>query len=89
MATDALGNEIVVGNWYGYSRSDGGHSHTIIGRASKVTEGDGQYIPPKVRLVDCRAKRYLYGQPNDYRKDKKPADVSMASAMVFPVPFHE
>jgi hypothetical protein len=86
MNIDALGNEIVVGNWYGYSRNDGGHSHSIIGRASKATPGDGQYVPPKVRLVDCRAKRYLYGHPTDYRKDEKPVDVTMASTMVFPVP---
>ncbi len=86
MIIDALGNEIIVGNWYGYSRSDGGHSHTILGKVSKVTEGDGQYTPGKARLVDCRAKRYLYGQPTDYRKDEKPADVSMAGAMIFPVP---
>lgn len=83
---DALGNPIIVGNWYGYSRSDGGHSHTILGKVKKATLGDGQYIPAKVRLVDCRAKRYLYGNPTDYRKDEKPADVSMMAAMVFPVP---
>ncbi len=85
MITDALGNEIVVGKLYGYSRSDGGHSHTTIGRVSKITEGDGRYTPGKVRLVDCVVKRYLYGQPTDFRKDDKPADVSMMAAMVFPV----
>ena len=83
---DALGNPVIVGNWYGYSRSDGGHSHSILGRVKKVTPGDGQYTPAKVRLVDCVAKRYLYGNPTDFRKDEKPADVSMAAAMVFPVP---
>jgi hypothetical protein len=83
---DALGNPVIVGNWYGYSRNDGGHSHTTIGRVSKVTEGDGRYTPPKARLVDCVVKRYLYGHPTDFRKDEKPADVTMAAAMIFPVP---
>ena len=85
MVTDALGNEIVIGKLYGYSRNDGGHSHTTIGRVSKITEGDGQYVPGKVRLVDCVVKRYLYGKPTDYRKDEKPSNVTMMGAMIFPV----
>jgi hypothetical protein len=85
MVVDALGKEIVIGKLYGYSRSDGGHSHTTIGRVSKITEGDGQYVPGKARLVDCVVKRYLYGKPTDYRAGEKPADVSMMGAMIFPV----
>lgn len=77
--TDALGNPIVIGNLYGYSRSDGGWAHTTIGRAEKITPSG------KVRLVDCTVKRYLYGKPSDFRADEKPADVAMRAAMVFPV----
>ena len=83
---DALGNPVIVGNWYGYSRNDGGHSHTTMGKVSYVTESDGQYRPPKVRLIECRVNRFHYGKPTDRRKDEIPADISIAAFMVFPVP---
>jgi hypothetical protein len=83
---DALGDEIVVGNWYGYSRSDGGHSHTTIGKVSKVTKATDTYAVPKVRLVDCKVKRFLYGSPTDFRCDEKASDVSIGAYMVFPCP---
>lgn len=86
---DALGNTIIVGGWYGYSRSDGGHSHTTIGKVIKVAVGDGCYLPAKVRLGNCIVKRFLYGQPSDFRKDEIPRDLSIASYMVFPVPIQE
>lgn len=86
LIVDALGKPVIVGSWYGYSRNDGGFSHTTIGKVSKVTSGDGKFTPPKVRLVDCVVKRFLYGHPTDHRKDEKPKDVTMFAAMVFPVP---
>lgn len=87
MILDALGNEIVVGGWYGYSRNDGGFSHTVIGLAGRATEGDpDNYQPPKVRLTQCRVKRYLYGRPSDHRAGEKSKDISMAAFMLFPVP---
>lgn len=89
MITDALGNEIIIGNWYGYSRNDGGHSHTTIGIATKITESDGCYTCAKVRLGTCKVKRFLYGKPTDYRKDEVAKDISIASYMVFPVPPQE
>lgn len=78
MHPDALGNEIIVGNLYGYSRNDGGWSHVVVGQASAVKNG-------KVRLVGCAVTRFLYGEVSDFRKDEKPADVSIRSSMVFPV----
>lgn len=85
--TDALGNEIIIGNWYGYSRNDGGFSHTTVGKALKVTEADlSQYRVAKVRLGNCKVTRYLYGQLTDYEKDKVAKDLSMATFMLFPVP---
>jgi hypothetical protein len=87
---DALGKEIVVGAWYGYSRNDGGQSHTTIGRVGKVTPGNpSRYKPAKVRLVDCKVNRFIYGEPTDYRKDEVAKDVSIAAYMVFPVPAPE
>jgi len=85
--TDALGNEIIIGSWYGYSRSDGGFSHTTIGCAKKVKEGDGQYTPAKVRLAECVVKRFLYGQPTEpLFPGEKSRDITIATYMVFPVP---
>ncbi len=84
--TDALGNEIIVGNWYGYSRSDGGHSHTTLGKALKVTPGDGQYNPAKVRLGELVVKNFLYGKPTDHGYTGGAKSLSMATYMVFPVP---
>lgn len=86
MIIDALGKEIVVGEWYGYSRNDGGYSHTTIGRALKVTPSSGVYSPAKVRLTECHVRRFLYGHPTDHRKDEKPKDITIAAYMVFPVP---
>lgn len=86
---DALGNEMVVGSWYGYSRNDGGFSHTTVGKAEKVVSGDGQYTPAKVRLTDLHVSHYLYGQPYDKGTpgSAKPAKaISIACFMVFPVP---
>jgi hypothetical protein len=84
MVIDALGNEIVVGRKYGYSRNDGGYSHVTIGTASKITEANSdRYNPPKVRLIDCTVLRFYCGEP--YQNDVKPADVSILGVMVFPV----
>lgn len=35
---DALGNPIIIGNKYGWSRSDSGYTHVAIGYADKLTE---------------------------------------------------
>ncbi len=87
---DSLGNEIIVGNWYGYSRNDGGHSHTTLGKVIKTTDGTRDtYDSPKVRLGSCKVKRFLYGRPTDFRQDEKPADVTIGAYMVFPVPPQE
>ena len=75
---DALGNEIIVGNLYGYSRNDGGFSHVTIGQAVGAKNG-------KVRLTGCAVTRFLYGEPTDHRLGERPGDVSIRSSMVFPV----
>ncbi len=80
MVTDALGNEVIVGNWYGYSRNDGGFSHVTLGVVTSVKEETG-----KVRMCQCKVTRWLYGKPSNYRADDVPADVSIIGNMVFPV----
>ena len=81
MILDALGNEIVIGNWYGYSRNEGGFSHATLGKAKSVSEKT-----KKVRLEKCIVKRYLYGQPSLHRLNSNASEVSMSSTMIFPVP---
>lgn len=78
IVTDALGNEIVIGNLYGYSRSAGGHSHTTVGEAKSAKNG-------KVRLIGCIVKSYTYGEPSRFNPEHQGEDVSMRGNMVFPV----
>lgn len=85
MATDALGREIVVGEWYAYSRSWGGFSYTTSGRVLKITPGDGQYKPPKIRLTDCYVKEHIYGLPTDRLLNKVVRDVTISACTVFPL----
>lgn len=75
---DALGNKIVLGKWYGYSRSESGWAHVTIGIASSCKNG-------KVHLHVKSVKRYLYGDESDFRKDEPLNNVSIRSNMVFPV----
>lgn len=76
--TDALGNEIIQGNMYGYSRNDGGFSHNTVGVASGESKG-------KVKLTQLRIKRFLYGEPTDFREWQIPDYVYISSNQVFPV----
>ena len=73
---DALGQPIVLGNFYGYSRNESGWSHVIIGRAFKTTDNG------KVHLIDCTMKKWLYG------KETVPSEsinVTIRAFMVFPI----
>lgn len=53
MAADAMGNDIVVGEYYGYSKSSSGHTWVVTGRAAGTSNG-------KVILEDITEKNYLY-----------------------------
>lgn len=53
MLKDATGNEIVIGNKYGYYRNTNGFTYVTIGEAKSVTEG-------KVNLINRNVKRYIY-----------------------------
>lgn len=90
MITDALGNEVIPGKWYGYSSLGGGHSHTTLGKvktAYQTAEKVG-----KVRFTNCKVKKYVYGKEYDptwLAEDEKPSDVTIRSSMIFPVPDQE
>lgn len=74
---DALGTDIVIGGWYGYSKTDGGWAHTTVGQAEYVKNG-------KVRLANINVAQYLYGDPSEYNHHRANG-VSIKTIMVFPV----
>lgn len=53
---DALGNDIVLGNKYGYTSSAGSTITVVVGVAEKTTEA-------KVTLHVESRRNYLYGEP--------------------------
>lgn len=75
---DALGNEIVMGGWYGYTQSNNGLSHITIGKAFKET--------PTGLLTLSETRVWGIGYQNNtiYSKDSG-KKVSVRSLMVFPV----
>ena len=75
--TDALGNPIVPGRWYGYSTSSNGIGAVVVGVAVRETKS-------KVTLDVISRTRYLYGKPIE----ENPQDaqtVSVQSYHLFPV----
>lgn len=76
--TDALGQEVVIGSWYGYSRNASGVSHVNVGMAKTTSKG-------KVRLEHCMVLSYLYGTPTNHRVGNDAPDLSIGTNMVFPV----
>lgn len=74
---DALGNEIVMGNKYGYSQSKNGFTLVRIGSASSLTQTG------KVTLKNVEAKISLY---DDELKTEEHSDtLTCKPAMLFPV----
>lgn len=54
MAHDALGNELVIGRRYGFSRNSNGWTTTTVGMLTKV---DGKWAT----LSDCVRRSSVYG----------------------------
>jgi hypothetical protein len=75
---DALGNEILVGAAYGFSRNVSGYSYTTVGIAAYTKNG-------KVRLVNCVVTSRLYGIDDTVKVYNEASDVSINAFMVFPV----
>jgi hypothetical protein len=74
---DALGNEIVENNLYGYSSPGSGRHRVVIGRAIGGTE-------KKVRLEVLTVKEFLYGKPEKPWRDHAKS-LSIAGYLLFPV----
>lgn len=74
---DALGNDLVIGQLYGYTQKDGGWTHITIGEAVSETE-------KRVTLNVKARRRYLYDKESPSQFEGKPA-VSVGSHILFPV----
>ena len=79
MITDALGNEVVAGNWYGYSKQDGGYAVVVLAKVKYIKDG-------KVRLANVIEKRSFYREPFKVNPGK---DRTMTSNTLFPIPPQE
>lgn len=77
MKTDALGNPLIIGQTYGYSRVDNGITTVKIGRLVKINE---QLITLEVE----ESKRGIYSDNLETRKIKKNT-VSVKANGLFPV----
>jgi len=78
---DALGSEIIIGNYYGHSRCQNGLNTIHIGEAIRVTDNG------TLRLKVVNTKRGAYLNVSDSLVPRKP--VSVKAVLVFPVDVEE
>ena len=76
--TDALGNEIIVGNKYGYSRNQNGFTYVRIGDIVKIND-------KSVRMKVESSKRQLYDGILENDNRQKAQFINIKSIMLFPV----
>lgn len=74
--TDALGDDIVIGNVYGYSQMSNGHIAIIVGVADGLTE-------KKVRINKSYTRSGIYGEAGDWKKKNRAT--SVYAVTMFPV----
>lgn len=76
---DALGNDVVLGDKYGYSTSSSGNAMVVVGIARKFT-------PQKVALEVTNRRFFLYAEETPTPTYRNCADVvHIASFHLFPV----
>lgn len=75
---DALGDEIVMGNTYGYATVSSGRTRVVTGTAVSLTKTG------RVSLTVTGLKVYLYGKPSRAYGDTA-EKVSVNSCILFPV----
>jgi ribosome biogenesis protein Nip4 len=75
---DALGNDIVVGNFYGYTSTSGGFARTVLGTVTHLTK---QKVAVKVEYVN----RFLYGKPIKDDYGNRAEQVAVHGYLLFPV----
>lgn len=76
---DALQNDIIIGQKYGYTTSKSGWQVNVIGEATSFSEKT-----KKVTLMVLQRYTYLYGEPSDHPFNDS-VTVSVRSLNLFPV----
>ena len=76
---DALGQEIQLGNVYGYTTTSSGLAKTTIGKAFKFSPTG------KISLQVLHVKNFLYGQPTEASWTGTAETVSIRAHMLFPI----
>lgn len=77
---DALGNEIKIGERYGYSTSKSGLSRTVVGTAKNVKQSSSRVV-----LVVEKVNTFLYGGKIDDSFNGNAETIAIRAHMVFPV----
>lgn len=75
---DAIGNEIIIGQRYGYTNNRNGINDVTIGTASEVPKEH------KVRLVNVQRKTFVY-QSVESSEFVDVSDVTLFSFKLFPI----
>ncbi len=73
---DALGQDIIIGNRYGYSQNKNGFTHIVIGKAKNFTKSG-------VSITVESAKRALYSNKPEPMKIK--STVNVKALNLFPI----
>lgn len=80
MAFDALGNEVLIGERYGYSSRSNGIVNVVIGVATKINEETSN-----ISLQVERKLSGVYNNPLADDKHQKRNSVSVLSNTIFPL----
>lgn len=73
---DALGNDIILNQMYGYSSTSNGSIHAVIGIADTFGRG-------KVTLKEVQERTGVYGELGNFHKQDRKR--SVYAAILFPV----
>lgn len=79
MLKDALGNDLVINNWYGYSRNGNGITKIVVGKIKSI-KPDAK----KVYLHNAIEKRYMDKTGASNFEDKG-GGVAISSVSLFPI----
>ena len=75
---DALGNDIIIGQRYGYTTGGNGILHVVTGTAAKLTE-------QKVAIKVDKLTTYVYGKPADGERQSTASTRAVYGCNLFPV----
>jgi len=76
---DALENEIVIGNTYGFSRNKAGQFYVVIGKALKLNKTTGRV---SLEVLERKVSVYSQNLKITFHKNEK---TSVMSFILFPI----